>query len=485
MSELGPLHAAFDDYLRLLSEATSRLRADIPPRGKLALIRNPERELADVVESLEDTPQFKRLAQLTRSTLQDDFHTSERDDDWQRAAQCWFRRGRAYLRYARPGALDSSALFQTYLDAFKQRELVVRYLAPIEFVGFAKEELDCGAFQIRRFSLSELDRILQTDVNRVFYPAATADTTRLCAYWFLVAEESTAARALTEEVFIDLTEVGRVLWSYHPPPSSIAKPLRALSLFDWQQATTRHGEVPGGWVRFGLPIVFRVDDALLAAPHRMPDCSVLKGESVYDLEREAVYADLDDGATLHLEEFCRRIAAKLVDYREKHPWYFFEIAMMYFVRAFQTDDLEQMLWHTIALEALLGGSRGGAVLEPLRRRLSLILGETRAEQEQIRKRFKKLYQLRCDLVHGNRMLKSLESTYLAELRVFARRSMLWFTHWLATLSGTIRQADDASALPTQSELLSVLDLEERARVKIGDLIRALPREFPNVPAWRE
>jgi hypothetical protein len=126
------------------------------------------------------------------------------------------------------------------------------------------------------------------------------------------------------------------------------------------------------------------------------------------------------------------------------------------------------------------------VNEPIRstvgKRLGAILGETRSAQKTIRKRFNALYDLRCDLVHGKRLVSSVAGSDLAETRGLSRGTALWFAHCLHAIESEA-QADPNASLPKRSELLTMLDLAEDQRDRIAQLLRSLPASFPRIREW--
>jgi hypothetical protein len=185
-------------------------------------------------------------ARITRSAFPDG-PDSAMEDHVGRVRQ-FFRRSGAYCQYLRQAEVDAASLFATFEGAFKQREMLVRYLAPLEFVDFLrKDQLDCGSFSIKRFSRADLNTILGTAVNRIFY--AAADTEELWRYWFMVAEERQPARGPSYVFYVDLDDTNEdpdhrrmddfgpvVSAPYNPPPAPIETVLRVLSLFDWDGA---------------------------------------------------------------------------------------------------------------------------------------------------------------------------------------------------------------------------------------------------------
>lgn len=479
-----PLRVAFDAYMRCFVHETRVLRKSRVKRGHLAMVPDPESELRRIVDSVEEGPEFQALVESTSAALTDDYHRAKPGARWRVAVRNVLRRSGAYFSAA-TGSVPKNVL-ANFERAFKQREVKVEVLAPLEFIAFSHPEnrLDCGQFELRGFSRLELDELLQTRVNNLFYRYAAVDTARLRRYWFLVSKEHRAAPAVSSRITIDLSQVGSVAPSYRSLPMSIDRAIRSLSLFDWEAAEKRVDDLSSGWVRFGIPFVIQVDDALLDSPRGAPDCSGLETETQIfgedEFEVPAVYAELSSEATLNLTQFCREISEALKVHPENHPWHFFEIAMTYFVRAFRTEGLDQLIWHMVALEALVGGE---PVRRTLRHRLSAILASNTQDRKRLKKQFDELYDLRCDLVHGNRLVRSLPGARLHELRQLARGAVLWFARWLAQVQGAQPEQHAPEAFPTRTQLLSALDLDETDRQRIGDILRSLPEGFPRVRGW--
>jgi hypothetical protein len=482
---LDSLRAAFDAYLQLVASKTQGLRSGFQSRGGLTVLLNRESK-RQIVESLERRAQFKELVRLTRSAFPDSYLSGLHEH-----VGHFFRRRGAYDQYLEEQEVDAASLFAAFEGAFRQREMLVRYLAPLERVGFSRDHLDCGSFSIRRFSREELDKVLQTALNSVFYPAA--DTEHLCHYWFVVAEERQPAQDPSHVFYlpVDLDRAGHVFVSYRPPPDPIERALQVLSLFDWERAKWSLSAT-GEWGRFHLPFVILTNDALLRAPYRWwcdgrwaLDAPACAGRPAPRESRER--GRLGEDASSELEKFSRDTGSVLAQCippppardpekegdQKDHPWYFFEKAITYLVRAFQTEGLDQILWHMVAIEALVGGKSNELVTESISRRLErLMLDPTIADE------FKKLWDLRCRMVHGERnlgtplsraqerflgtlpgrtrVLGSLPGTDLAAIRQLARGAILRFAQWLAARRRGY-PPDDPSRWPSRDQLLSDLD----------------------------
>lgn len=484
---MDELRKRFDAYVVLASGRIERLR--MPRReGTLSLIRNLAVEIAATVEELEESSEFSELVRATQETFRGDFHSAKPEGRWKWPVQTFFKRSGFYTKIGGV-SFDQEGLFDRYGEAFGRREINVRYLAPLELVEFKEQRIECGSFEIRRFSKAELDEVFGTEVNRVFYGYAFADTSRLSDYWFLVVDGVERAHAISTRLTTDLSGLGSVFSSYSLPPLPVERAVRVLSLFDWQLATPKFDDRPGGWTRVGFPLTIRTSDDSLEQPRAMPDLSVLETETRCDQQGEeyevpAVYAEVEEEACHRLGDFCLRVGQFLREFGPDHSWHFFEVGMTYIVRAFLTWGLDQLLWHVTALEALLGEGVNEPIRSTVGKRLGTILGETRSAQKTIKSRFNDLYDLRCDLVHGNRVVSSVAASDLAELRTLARRTGLWFAHWLRAIESEA-QADTSVLLPRRRELLTMLDLGEDQRVQIARLLRRLPTSFPRIREWLE
>ena len=62
----------------------------------------------------------------------------------------------------------------------------------------------------------------------------------------------------------------------------------------------------------------------------------------------------------------------------------------WFIKAFFSQGMEQLLWHISTIEALLGEKAEG-LTNRLARRSALIIAKEREDREIIRKKFKELY----------------------------------------------------------------------------------------------
>ena len=250
---------------------------------------------------------------------------------------------------------------------------------------------------------------------------------------------------------------------------------------------------------FNIPFVIRVDDNDLGRPQSAPDCSKLittpwGNEGEYEIP--FVFFDLNESRAAAFEQRIQRADECLRHLeKKKHDtklpyldtldtrWPFLKVAMGNLIKAFFTEELEQLLWHITALEALLGEERG--IRKSIANRSSAIVGTTKKERTRLKEQFKDLYDLRCDLVHGNQFEKDIHRKQLFEARMTALRTMIWFVNYLGEIAARIKQGSWKGDVPDREDLLVLLDRrignvdQKRLQAILGDL----PTEFPSVPDW--
>jgi hypothetical protein len=219
--------------------------------------------------------------------------------------------------------------------------------------------------------------------------------------------------------------------------------------------------------------VLTFTDSLCELPALPPRFEHLWKESIYDGQTgeesnekyPVILVSLDEQETESLITFVKRTHENLQKLDlEKSGWHFFEIALNMLVKAFFANGLEQLLWHITTIEALLG-EKATDLNEKLARRVASILGETADKQEELRRRFKILYNFRSVLVHGegfhgkDQKKKQVYSGHLREARDFARKTLIWFLNTLATIHHEILESKNARENPKRELILKIIDMK--------------------------
>jgi hypothetical protein len=200
-------------------------------------------------------------------------------------------------------------------------------------------------------------------------------------------------------------------------------------------------------------------------------------------EEPVFWINLDERETEVFKTMMQRLDPIASTVRARRDnWPFVEVALGFFVKAFFSKGLEQLLWHITVLEALLG-KKGQGIEERLAPRLASILGRTVEEVRDIKKQFLELYEFRSDLVHGRPFRKTVDRKHLLIARQLTRRAVIWFLRYLHHIETTVATQVPPLEPPSRDGLLMLLDLEHDRSGSLGTVLNSLPREFPGVPDW--
>jgi hypothetical protein len=461
----------------------------------LRIVTSRAAPLRGVVEDLETGAEFKELVAEVRLAFSADEYHGRDEALWAFALRTFLRRSGYYLDLSEGKTLAHEDVIRRLADACRRQSKQVTYLAPMEYLYLGCDLMTFKRFMIRRFQKAELEGMLQQSVNEVFYPwAYVRDVGKLTWYSMIVVSEAEPMDRVAS-LGAGLAELGKITLRYTRYPG-IASALQHLTLVDWEAPRAQGpGHTPAEWEqweRFSVPFVMRLTDDLLSAPAQAPDLSILTTEPVFNPytgeeegERPSSSIHLNEKESEGLRSYLERIE-DLLERVMPHSatWPFFERAQGFVTKAFFTYELEQLLWHMAALEALLGENREG-ITDRIARRIGSILGPTAAEQKAIRKQFKELYDFRSDLVHGDEFGKQIWEGHLRDARNLTRRVMLWFLHLMASIEPQVLPGERPAALPNREELLLLLDLESSARARVSGLLTGVPAGFPHVTSWIE
>ena len=444
------------------------------------------------IKQIEQHEAFFKLTKETRVAYGNGYHkygnekSSFHQEIWVGALQNFFRRSGFYLNCFEGISFDPEKLFNLYCQSFSRKEMQITYLAPIASVelDIGKEVVEFNGFTIRQFS--ELDKNSWQALNRVnevFYPGAVIDlddalNKRLIAdYSFLIkVVSSPIPRLVKDNDFFNLAEMERhrVEFSNY---SEIEDALKQMVLFDWESQFFDNG------IGFDVPLIFNFDDNLLGHPRFAPDLSFLatvpdiwvdplSGEEI-EKEKVPFLFYLTPKETHELRQFLKSIGKTLASLKRKGPgWEFIEVALGFLLKAFFSKGIEQLLWHITVIESLLG-EKVDELNTKLSERLSRIWGDTSTGIC-----FKKLYDYRCDLVHGNKKVlrNEIHEDQLKEARVLARGTVCWFINYLSYLL-------DSNKSPKRSNVLKIIDGDEANNDSLTDVFACLPENFPSIRKW--
>ena len=133
------IEQAFRTYTKAVE---TKLKADRhPPAKKRGWegTSNKARHLRDLVEQLEESPEFRTLLKETISAFRKkDWHSTRSVSWWTNPVRTFFHRTGYYTDIFFSGSGTSPDLFHRYEKAFQRRHVQATYLAPIEFVKFRR-----------------------------------------------------------------------------------------------------------------------------------------------------------------------------------------------------------------------------------------------------------------------------------------------------------------------------------------------------------
>jgi hypothetical protein len=461
---------------RYISEARQRLASDDDPKSQkvIYLVPSKRESLLEAVKKIESSQIFRDLVELTcQKYKDDDFFDDYYDlkiyidkfEGWKSLVQNFFRRSGFYLNCFHNTEVNATDLCSKYYEAFQNRCINVRYLAPLDEVGFPGYDcIEFNSFNIKRFTEPELNQILNNPINEIFYPQSVWDLKKLSLFWFievLVKKDISEVKHRYTNYKCDL-EMMRNPIDY---PEEINYALYNLLLFDWDQLRDWVWEEGDRWDGFKFPFIAELDDNLIDYPNWR--INIAKLDSTPREDGTALFT-LYPEETIIFRNFVQH-NQELLDEYLFNMWPFIKTSFEYLKKAFFTESFpnapEQLLWHITSIEALLGEPKKG-VTQLLFKRLSNILGETKNERKRIRDKFEKIYDIRCDLVHGNTWKEGLSYEYLQDARNFARISCLWFLYFLGIIKDKFNDDGD---IPLRDDILTFIDIHGLGKRSISSI----------------
>lgn len=450
--------------------------------------------LKEKVENLEETDEFQALAKTTQQCFPEEGIWIV--NLWRAELGNFFRRTGFYesLLTKQP-RVNAEELLQECLVAIKRTDYKTRYLAPIDAIDFGVPELDFGEFSIKKLSIKEIDDLFENDRRKMFYPTSIIQSKHLADYWCLDVTTSMSRTSRDTPADWDFSP------SFNNEVSSFPKPvenaLKRLVLFDWQMLQ-EIGEPlnpaemkwePGkGWCRFNVPAVLSITDDVCAHPGVSVAIPPIDTEPRYEGENGEdeiwvpSYLTMSDEERTQLTDLVSRLNDLIPRLTSHKKWRFVDVALGFLVKAFFSEGLEQLLWHSAVVEALVGENKED-LTKLLANRVALILGKSKQERQAIREAFADLYAFRSNLVHGKDEILNENRIYVSHLRKarkIARETLIWFLEWLDIVERHFSESHCLAGLPERTDLLRVLDMDGGRRLRINWLINNLPKQFPRL-----
>jgi hypothetical protein len=540
---LRKLKKCFIDYM---NDAVQELRPagqHLDQGGVYQLIGNKHFKIRQIVNKLEKGAGFLELAEEFKNTFPDhpfaktihpDYEEQEMHDVNYNShyfmAREFFRRSGFYNQAAANSQRGGEDLFDTFIAAVNRDGQKVSYLLPMVEVYLKEDSIPFDSFKIVKFSTEELSDLLGLEINRTFYPNAVLDAGAISGTFYIVADQTerfeqplpsprrkdpdkgykfqftkypnNVEHVLSSVVLYDFLKrhkQPRPIKQLHDtksPDNSKLSDLEQDILFKKVQERLKDFQDEDKmddtedfsstsldqfmWLStFEVPWALKVTDNLLIPPEHC-DPSVRSGLGA-DPYAERMF-------TFHKKythTFIRFVSEKnrLLDRLRREgvkEWFFFDIALGFFLKGFFSPQYEQILWHTVALESLLGEKDN--ITRSVARRVGLLLGRDEAEQMEIEKNFKKLYDFRCRIVHGGDFKMRVKLEFHKTALTFARKSILWFLYFLNFVLD-MRETEGKLRLPSRKDILSIIDSGGESKDLMRALAGTVPESFPYVKDW--
>jgi hypothetical protein len=305
-------------------------------------------------------------------------------------------------------------------DAFRRREGRRLHLCPLDLADDLPA-ITFGSSQIRHFNTNELLDLIDAPRLRRVFPGMAFDAERFSQFHWLVVEERVAfdaepeARALPV-LFMNIREdIGRIEPHKGRFPKAVEDALFFALLAPWEDWSTMPQV---DWRGFRIPWVYTLDDDLFVRPQAPP--------SPDSLSWEPYIISTDNGETIEIERpVCLPLgdaatpALKLYD---DAAWSatcsarlspLFETPIAHFlVRAFLTEEMDEVLAHITTIEAALGlhadyggpgrskpdRHKGLGATKRMAARVAALLGGSAFAQQ-----YEDLFNLRSAFLHGRAM----------------------------------------------------------------------------------
>ena len=244
-----------------------------------------------------------------------------------------------------------------------------------------------------------------------------------------------------------------------PPPIEAA--LKILILWDWQSIPEQEEFASDEeWFSFRIAFIIRFSNDPFEDPPLQPSLDMLQytDEDEYGKLPEPQPNcpwQLDEAETHRLANSIRDATRRLETLQECGVlWQCADRALGSLLRAFLSKGFDQLLWHTIAIEALLGDDREGLVGR-IKRRIKFLYGLTGSSGKKAARAFDDTYDVRSQLVHGDEAAL-VAYTEQRNARVLARRVC---ELGILLFSGLLDAAKKGSlpSVPRRRDIIDCLD----------------------------
>jgi hypothetical protein len=308
--------------------------------------------------------------------------------------------------------------------AYQRSEQRVTHLVPLD-IADDLPATSFGPFEARQYSKAEFSGLVSLAKLARFGPPYVLDVEKLSQFtWLVFREQQPRHKVWRSDTFLDGTnwdEIGRVRQLKRRFSPELELGLFVLTLPAWEDVTVNNYWT---WQPFRFPWVYAVSDDPLREPQRAPDPASLTWENRIDANTEELYSVpqqnvLDDVNKLNLPEYLSHLwpkAQSVLGKARVEQGCFNPLIEHYFLRAFEEEGLDQLLWHAAAVDAAVGKNEGSGSTDKLCQRVRKL-----TDDHVLTGKFAELYDRRSEYIHGRKVKdKNLWQTNLATARKAAR-----------------------------------------------------------------
>ena len=285
--------------------------------------------------------------------------------------------------------------------AYDEDKHSVVQLVPLDIA----DDLPCcsfGPFEVRNISAAEFSEVVQRARLGRFGPLWTPDVSKLGQFtWFIYRSVQLRYPPTRSATFLDgiqLDEVGRVRHGKRRFEPDLELGMFVLILPPWEDATVHDFWT---WQPFKMPWVYKLSSDPLKDPPRAPDPTSLTWEFRIDPNTEEEYEvpmqnTLEPKIDLHLDELPQlwTKAEAVLGRARVGNGCFNPLIEHYFLRAFEDEDLDQLLWHVATVDAAIGDGDKKRLVKRVQRLV---------QDKKLTDIFADLYDLRSEYIHGRQI----------------------------------------------------------------------------------
>ncbi|MEW6448920.1 MAG: hypothetical protein AB1426_12720 [Bacillota bacterium] len=387
-------------YLERFRRELEELRRKIAPSPN-AEVASPPHTLQDGVvrtaaKLAEGSPEFETLGTVAAKAAGREVG----DLVFVSPLKHFFRRRGAYLAIARGESVTPESVADDLEKELGKPGTIIRVRHLVSLPWADVEDgiptVDAGWFRLRRYSVDELKRLLEYEARLVFYPESAcyeSELRFLSDQWWLEVDDIEELPPVGS-ISVDFSAISRTL-RFTDVSSKVEQALAVVILLRWED---EHGHRSTWWSR--LPLGHRVTlrESLFDWPP-----SIISGD-YYDV--------FENGPEILIRRYrCSRIqelpslASKVETLATLDEARFIpEVVFRYLLKAVMASGevsykIDQLIYHVIAMDALVGsGASGGR--SAIFRRIAVLVGDTVGQD--VERRVKALYDERSALAHGGR-----------------------------------------------------------------------------------